>query len=196
MLCRPATLNHFPLSMARLHEPDRRHCMLLLAEVILILSNGVRLATLSCHFIPDDAHIVVEGCGAIPDLEDREGEVSGVTVHPCSLRVTNFVRPPYIKLLYTVDWKLSSFWSQRTQMSMHKTLTVGRLCITHAPRYVARFLLYPLPPTFRERVIWTSFGGCVNEAAQLSQSMVCPALIHAAKADGPLSVSLVGPLPS
>jgi hypothetical protein len=116
----------------------------------LTLSNGVRLATLSCHFIPDDAHIVVEGCGAIPDLEDREGEVSGVTVHPCSLRVTNFVRPPYIKLLYTVDWKLSSFWSQRTRMSMHKTPTVGLRCIMHAPRYVARFLLYPLPPTFRK----------------------------------------------
>ena len=33
---------------------------------------------------------------------------------------------------------------------MHKTLTVGLHCITHVPRYVARFLLYPLPPTFRK----------------------------------------------
>jgi hypothetical protein len=29
----------------------------------------------------------------------------------------------------------SSFWSQRAQTSMHKMLMVGRLCITHAPRY-------------------------------------------------------------
>lgn len=49
--------------------------MLLLAEVISILSNGVRPVTLSCHLTPDDAHTVIEGCGAIPDLEDREGEV-------------------------------------------------------------------------------------------------------------------------
>jgi hypothetical protein len=27
---------------------------------------------------------VVEGCGAIPDLEDREGEVYNVPIHPCS----------------------------------------------------------------------------------------------------------------
>jgi len=33
-------------------------------------------------------------------------------------------------------------------MSMHKMLTVGRLCIMHAPRYETRFLLHQLPRTF------------------------------------------------
>jgi hypothetical protein len=32
-------------------------------------------------------------------------------------------------------------------MSMHKMLTAGRLCITLAPRYAHRYLLYPPPCT-------------------------------------------------
>jgi hypothetical protein len=55
--------------------------MLLQVEVTSILSNGVRPVDLSSHTNSDATHVVVESCGAIPDLEDKEGEVQRVVVH-------------------------------------------------------------------------------------------------------------------
>jgi hypothetical protein len=36
--------------------------------------------------LSDESYIVVEACGAITDLEDREGEVYGVDVHSCCMK--------------------------------------------------------------------------------------------------------------
>lgn len=51
--------------------------MLLQVAVILTLSNGVRVYTLHLVNVTHPfAFSVVEHCGAMPDLEDKEGEVS------------------------------------------------------------------------------------------------------------------------
>lgn len=77
------------------------------------------------------ARIVVEDCGAMPDLEDKEGEVRAG--HSRKMQTLIFeARQLYIRPLSTAICQSLSIFSRIELMFMLATLMVGRLCIMHA----------------------------------------------------------------
>lgn len=81
---------------------------------------------------------VVEDCGAIPDIEDREGEVRLFVMGPLTC-VHIYSRRHCIKLP-SMDIYMSSSTSYQTrQTCMHKMQMDGQRCTTHARRCVCNW---------------------------------------------------------
>lgn len=89
--------SHLVWLMTHRQERGLLLCMLPLVVDILIWLHGVSLLLFSLFRWGTHRVLVVDDCGAMPDLEDREGEVSDIVL--CTLSLSHLdVRRPSIKL--------------------------------------------------------------------------------------------------
>ena|ERR1700722_4172833 len=112
-------------------------CTLLPVEDTLTLSNGVGSFSRVRIYVPSHCvYSVVEQCGAIPGLEDKEGEVSELAMIDITYFFSDFRdRQLYTKLPFMDTSTSSHISSQIKPMCILEMPMDGQHCTTRAQRY-------------------------------------------------------------